>query len=120
MTGRSVALLLTSGVASEHTATALKLAERLMARGHRVAVFAHGDAAGLAAGGGELATAVAALLRRGVHDGSFDWVADEASVDRLGVAGQLTPGAVPGDHADLWAMVRHAEVVLTAGGGSSW
>lgn len=120
MTGRTVALLLASGVTSEHTATALKLAERLLARGHRVAVFAHGDAAGLAAGTGELPTAVTALLRRGVHEGTFDWVVDQASVERLGVAPQLTPGAVPGDHADLWAVVRHADLVLTAGGGSPW
>lgn len=120
MTARNVALLLASGVNSEHTATALKLAERLLARGHRVAVFAHGDAAGLAAGTDELPKAVTALLRRGVHEGTFDWIVDQASVERLGVAAQLASGAVPGDHTDLWAVVRHADVVLTAGGGSPW
>lgn len=115
---RRVTLLMTAGVTSEQTATALKLAERLLARGHRVAVFAHDDAAGLAAGHGELAEAVTALLRRGVRGGTFDWVVDEDAVARLGVASELAPGAVPGDHADLWGLVRQADLVLTVGGGS--
>ncbi|HUH07544.1 MAG TPA: hypothetical protein VML96_07015, partial [Egibacteraceae bacterium] len=62
-----VTFVLNSGPAAESTATAIKLAERILARGHRVAVFAHDEAATLTAGKGETAQAIAALIRRGVH-----------------------------------------------------
>jgi len=114
---RTVALLLTADVSDERTATALKLADRLLARGHRVTVYAHGPATALAAGDGEVARAVAALLRRGVHGGTLDWVVDEAEVARRGLTGRLAPGVVAGDHADLWAFVRAADVVLSTGAG---
>lgn len=113
---RTVALVLTRAGTSERTATALKLAARILARGHRVTVFAHAEAANLAAGSGEVVDAVAALLRRGVHGGTLDWVVDAAAAERLGVTGRVAPGVVPGDHADLWAFVRDADIVLGPGG----
>lgn len=113
---RTMALVLTGGVTSERTATALKLAERVLNRGHRVTVFAHDDATALSAGSGEVAEAVAALMRRGVHGGTLDWVVDAGAARRLGVADRQVPGVVAGDHADLWAFVRSADVVLSAGG----
>lgn len=113
---RTIAFVLTGGVTSERTATALKLAERVLNRGHRVTVFAHDDATALSAGSGEVAQAVSALLRRGVHGGTLDWVVDTDAARRLGVADQQVPGVVAGDHADLWAFVRTADVVLSAGG----
>lgn len=113
---RTMALVLSGGVTSERTATALKLAERLLDRGQRVTVFAHDDATVLSAGSGEVAEAVTALLRRGVHGGTLDWVVDRNAAVRLGVADRQAPGVVAGDHADLWAFVRNADVVLSAGG----
>jgi hypothetical protein len=115
MTARRIALLLTAGASVERTATALKLADRLLARGHRVMVFAHEEAATLAAGVGEVSAAVAALLRRGVHGGTLDWVVDSGAARRMGVLDRQPPGVIPGDHADLWAFVRDAEVVLGTG-----
>lgn len=113
---RRVAFLLAGSVEAEQAATALKLAERLLARGHRVTVFAHDSAVALSAGDAEPARAVAGLLRRGVHGGTLDWVVDGESVERLGAAAAQVPGVVPGDAADLWAFVRAADVVLSAGG----
>jgi sulfur relay (sulfurtransferase) complex TusBCD TusD component (DsrE family) len=114
---RHVAFVFTGGGDGERTATALKLAERVLSRGHRVTVFAHDDAAALAAGTGDTAGAVAALLRRGVHGGTLDWVVDAAAADRLGITDRLAPGAIAGDHADLWQFVRDADVVMSVGGG---
>lgn len=108
---------LTDGSLSETTATALRLADRLLARGHRVTVFASDAAAGLAAGRGEVPNAIAALLHRGVHGGTLHWVVDRPSAERLGVVDNLAPGVVPGGHADLWAFVRDADAVLSPGGG---
>ena len=118
MSRKIIALHLTDGALSERTATALRLADRLLARGHRVTVFASDAAAGLAAGRGEVPDAIAALLRRGVHGGTLHWVVDGPSAQRLGVAEHLAAGVVPGDHADLWAFVREADVVLSPGGDS--
>lgn len=113
---RRVALIITGGP-SEQAGTALKLAERLLARGHRVTVFAHDGASALSAGSGEIAQAVAGLLRRGVHGGTLDWVVDAEAVRRHGSATSQAPGAIPGDASDLWAFVREADVVLSVGGG---
>ncbi|MGH8910647.1 MAG: DsrE family protein [Egibacteraceae bacterium] len=115
MTARRVALILNDGGQNERAATALRLAERILARGHRVTVFAHDEAATLSAGTGELALAVAALLRRGVHGGTLDWVVEADAAQALGVARDQAPGVVPGDHADLWAFVREADLVLSVG-----
>jgi sulfur relay (sulfurtransferase) complex TusBCD TusD component (DsrE family) len=115
---RHVALVVTSAVAGERGATALELAERLLARGHRVSVFAHGPGVGLTAGADDHAAAAAGLLRRGVHGGTLDWVVDEQAAARLGVQHTQAAGVIPGDHSDLWAFVRAADVVLSVGGGS--
>jgi sulfur relay (sulfurtransferase) complex TusBCD TusD component (DsrE family) len=118
VTARQTAVVLTGGPVTEQTITALRLAERLLARGGRVTVFAHAEAAALAAGGGELASAVAALLRRGVHGATLDWVVDAGAAEHAGVTGCLARGIVAGDHADLWAFIRDADIVLSAGGSS--
>lgn len=118
MSRRTVALHLTDGALSETTATALRLADRLLARGHRVTVFASDAAAGLAAGRGEVPAAIASLLHRGVHGGTLHWVVDRQSTQRLGVDDHLAPGVVLGDQADLWAFVRNADVVLSPGGSN--
>lgn len=113
---RQVAMVLTGSAGPEQTGTALKLAERLLARGHRVTVFAHERDTALSAGSDEVAQAVAALLRRGLHGGTLDWVVDAQAAERHGVAATQAPGVVPGDHSDLWSFVRHADVVLSVGG----
>ena len=115
VTRRTVAVHLTEGSWSEPTATALRLADRRLSRGHRVTVFAGDDAAGLAAGEGRVAEAVSSLLHRGAHGGTLHWVVDGAAARRLGVEDDLAPGVVPGDLADLWAFVRDADVVLSPG-----
>jgi hypothetical protein len=115
---RHVALVLTDGPADERTLTALRLAERLLTRGSRVSVFAHGGAVALTAGDTEVARAVGALLRRGVHGATLEWVIDGAAADGLGVRDRQVPGVVPGDHADLWSFVREADVVLSVGGAT--
>jgi hypothetical protein len=115
MMTKKVALILNSGAQNERITTALRLAERMLARGHRVTIFAHDEAATLSAGSGDLAGAVAALLRRGVHGGTLDWVVEADAAQALGVAAEQVPGVVHGDHADLWAFVRDADIVLTAG-----
>lgn len=115
MTRRSIAVHLTDGRWSEPTTTALRLADRLLARGHRVTVFAQEAAVSLAAGDDEAAQAVAALLHRGAHGGTLHWVVDADAAARHGVERALVPGAIPGDLADLWAFVRDADVVLSPG-----
>jgi hypothetical protein len=117
VTAPQIALVLTGGPVTEQTLTALQLAERLLARGSRVTVFAHAEAASVAAGDGPLARAVAALLRRGIHGATLDWVVDGDAAVQGGVGGCQAPGVVRGDHADLWAFVRDADLVLSAGGG---
>lgn len=114
----TVALHLTDGSLSETTGTALALAERLFTRGHRVTVFAGDHAAGLAAGEDDLTAGIRALLHRGVHGATLQWVVDVAAAERLGVSAALAPGVVPGDLSDLWSFVRDADVVLSPPGGS--
>lgn len=116
MSRKTVAVHLTDGSPSESTATAIQLAERLLARGHRVTVFAGQGAAALAAGSGTLPEAIGALLRRGAHGGTLHWVTDAAAAAERGVADGLVSGVLPGDLADLWAFVRDADVVLSPGG----
>ena len=113
---RRVALVLTSGLADERSLTALRLAERLLTRGARVTVFAHGAASSLATGDTEIARGLEALLRRGVHGATLDWVVDGAAADALGVGDCQPSGVVRGDHADLWTFVRDADLVLSVGG----
>lgn len=116
MRNRHVALVLNAPVADERTLTALQLAERLRARGVRITVFAHDHAAAVSAGAGEVPQAVAALLRRGVHGGTLDWVVESDAARALGVADTQARGVVCGDHTDLWAFVREADAVISVGG----
>lgn len=115
MSRRTFAFVLNTAVATERTTTALRLAQRLVARGHRVAVFAHDHAAALSAGDGEVPRAVAALLRRGVVPGTFAWVVEQDAARAVGVEDSQVAGVVLGDHADLWGFVREADVVLSVG-----
>lgn len=112
---KTVAVVLSTSTSDESTTTALKLIERIGARGHRVTVYAHEAAAGLTAGDGEAAAAIRALLRRGVHPPTLDWVVDAASARRLRVGDDQAAGVVQGDPSDLWAFVRAADVVLAPG-----
>lgn len=112
----TVALLLTSGSHDETTTTALRLAERLLARGHRLTVFAHEEAATLSARGSDAAEAVAALVRAGVHGATLDWVVHASAAEKLGADAGQVGGVVPGSHADLWSFVREADLVLSPGG----
>jgi predicted peroxiredoxin len=113
---RTIAVVLSSATSSAAAATALQLADRLLARGHRVTIFAHGDAVDFALAGSAAAGAIAALLHRGVHGATLDWVVEG------GAAGgrRLVEGVVVGDDADLWRFVREADVVLAPGGGAPW
>lgn len=116
MSRKTITVHLTEGSPSESTATAVQLAERLLARGHRVTVFAGQGATALAAGEGPVPEAIGALLRRGAHGGTLHWVTDAAAAAERGVAGALVPGVLPGDLTDLWTFVRDADVVLSPGG----
>lgn len=113
---RTVAIHFNGPAAIQSTATALALAERLFARGHRVMVFASGDAATLAAGSDDVTAAITALVHRGVHAPTLQWVVDAAAAQRLGVADTLAPGVVAGDFSDLWSFVRDADVILSPPG----
>lgn len=113
---RTVALVLSSATSSAAAATALQLADHMLTGGHRVMIFSHGSAVNLALAGSPIAGAVAALLRRGVHGGTLDWVAEAAAVEGR----TLVDGIIAGDDADLWSFVRDADVVLAPGGGHPW
>lgn len=111
-----MAVLLSSATSPATAATALQLADHLLTRGHRVTIFAHGSAAELALSNSPIAGAVAALLRRGVHGGTLDWMAEARVVDGR----TMVDGVMAGDDADLWSFVRDADVVLAPGGGHPW
>lgn len=113
---RSVALVLSTATSAAATSTALQLADRLLGRGHRVMIFAHGSAVDVALADSPIAAAVSALLRRGVHGATLDWVVEAGAV-----GGRPTvDGVIAGDDADLWRFVREADVVLAPGGGQPW
>ena len=113
---RAVAMVLSSATSAAAASTALQLADHLLTGGHRVMVFSHGSAVDLALAGSPIAGAVAGLLRRGVHGGTLDWVAQTEAVDGRG----LVDGIIAGDDADLWSFIRDADVVLAPGGGHAW
>ena len=113
---RTVAVVLSSATSSAAASTALQVSDRLQRNGHRVMIFAHGTAANLALAGSPIAGAVASMLRRGVHGGTLDWVAETSAVDGR----PLVDGIIAGDDADLWSFVREADVVLAPGGGPPW
>jgi len=112
---KRIAMILNSGATSESTATALALVERLLARGNRVSVFAHDEAVTLTAGDTPAAQVVGALLRRGASGAALDWVVEAPAADAFGVRDRQVHGVVQGDHHDLWAIVRSADVVLAPG-----
>ena len=120
MVTRRIAMVLTAGVGSETTPTALRLLERLQHHGHRLVVFAHGDAGALTVVGGPFADLIATLIGRGVHGGAMHWVVDAAAQRRFGGPAVQIPGVVPGGPADLWTCVREADVVLAPGTGAAW
>ncbi|QBI20242.1 hypothetical protein ER308_12160 [Egibacter rhizosphaerae] len=115
-------MVIVLGGCDESASTALDLAERLHARGHRVSVAAHGEATELSHHGSHAAERISGLLRRGVEHAPVDWVVDGASGS--GVDGASGPGerghvagVVEGDAGELWALVRAADVVLSPGSG---
>lgn len=112
---KRIALVLNSAATSESTATALGLVERLLARGARVSVFAHDEAVALSAGDTHAARIVGALLRRGATGAALDWVVEGPAAEAFGVHDRQAHGVIQGDHHDLWAIVRAADVVLTPG-----
>lgn len=116
MVSRTVAVVLSSATGSAAAATALQLADRLLSGGHRVMIFSHGTAVELALERSPIAAAVAALLRRGVHGATLDWVAEASAVGGR----PLVDGIIAGDDADLWSFVREADVVLAPGGAPPW
>lgn len=109
--GRTLALLLGTAPQDGATVAALKLAEQALARGHRVAVYAYGDAVRVGAAGSPTGAHVAALLRRGVHGGRTSWVVDRSASEGCPDARQV-PGVVDGDGGDLWRFVEDADVAL--------
>jgi predicted peroxiredoxin len=113
---RAVTVVLSSATSSAAAATALQLADHLLADGHRVMIFAHGTAVDLALDDSSIADAARALVRRGVHGATLDWVVE------AGAAGgrRMVDGVIVGDEADLWRFVRAADVVLAPGGGQPW
>lgn len=113
---RSVALVLSTATSAAATTTALQLADRLLDRGHRVMVFAHGTAVELALDDSPIAAAVATLLRHGVHGATLDWVVEAGAVGGR----PMVDGVIAGDDADLWRFVRAADIVLAPGGGQPW
>lgn len=113
---RAVTVVLSSATSSSAAATALQLADRLLSAGHRVMVFAHGTAVDLALDSAPTAEGMRALLRRGVHGATLDWVVE---ADAAG-GRRMVDGVIAGDDADLWRFVREADVVLAPGGGQPW
>lgn len=108
---RTVTLLLGSGPQDAATIAALRLAEQVVARGHRVAVYAYGDGVRTSAAGSASAAHVAALLKLGVHGGRVSWVVDGPGADRCAVSDQVA-GVIEGDGGDLWRFVREGDVRL--------
>ena len=115
---RSCALVLNQASVTEQTTTALALVERLVDRGVAVRVFAHDEAAVLSAGTHPIAAAIAGLVRMGIHGGPVTWVTEADAAEALGVATTQVPGVLEGDHADLWSIVREADLVLSVGVGT--
>jgi hypothetical protein len=114
---RSAALILNQAGATEQTITALALLERLVDRGVAVRVFAHDEAAVLSAGTHPVAKAVEGLIRKGITGGPVTWITEADASAALGVAADQASGVIEGDHADLWGIVRDADLVLSVGVG---
>lgn len=106
-----LSLLLGTGPQDGATIAALRLADRAVQKGHRVAVYAYGDGVRISAHGSATAEHVAALLRRGVHGGLVSWVVDRSALDRCPSMTHV-PGVIDGDGGDQWRFVRDADVAL--------
>ena len=109
--GRTLTLVIGTGPHDGATIAALRLAEQAVARGHRVAVFTHGDGATVGADGASTGPAVEALLRQGVHGGLVSWVVDGEAFGRS-AAGRAVAGVVEGSGGDLWRFVLDGDVTL--------
>jgi hypothetical protein len=110
-TGRTLTLTLGTAPLDGATVAALRLAEAAVERGHRVAVYAYGDAVRVSACGSATADHVAGLLREGLHGGGVAWVVDRGSVATCGADRQVA-GVLDGDPGDLWRFVRESDVAL--------
>lgn len=115
---RTCALILNQAGATEQTTTALALVQRLVERGVAVRVFAHDEASVLSAGTHPVSRAIEGLIRMGMHGGPVTWVTEADAAAALGVAADQVPGVLEGDHADLWGIVRDADLVLSVGVGA--
>lgn len=110
-TGATLAVALGTAPQDGATVAALRLAEAAVHRGHRVAVYAYGAGAEVAAQGTPTGPLVEGLLRQGIHGGLASWVVDEVSAGRCPRARQVG-GVVMGDGGDLWRFVEGADVAL--------
>lgn len=110
-TGKTLTLVLGTGPQDGATIAALRIAEQAIARGHRVAVFAHGEGARVGSEGASTAPAVSALLRQGVHGGLASWVVDGDAFGRC-AARRPVAGVVEGAGSDLWRFVLDGDVTL--------
>lgn len=108
-TPRSLHLALSTGPSDSATIAALRLADRALARGSRVSVYAFGDGVRVGAEGSPTAEHVRSLLRLGVHGGRMSWVVDRQALSNCTARTQVS-GVVEGDGGDLWRFVREADV----------
>lgn len=108
---RTLHLALSTGPTDGATIAALRLADRAVARGSRVAVYAYGEGVRVGAEGSPTADHVRALLRQGVHGGLVTWVVDRTALESCTARSQVS-GVVEGDGGDLWRFVREADVAL--------
>ncbi len=108
---KTLHLALSTGPTDGATIAALRLADRAVARGSRVSVYAYGEGVRVGAEGSATADHVRALVREGVHGGRVSWVVDRQALSTCAARNQV-PGVVDGDGGDLWRFVRDADVAL--------
>lgn len=105
---RTVVVALGTAPKDSATVAALRLAEEVVQRGHRIAVYAYGDGVHVGAESCPTGAYVRELLRAGVHGGRAVWVVDGADPR----TSTQVSGVVHGDGSDLWRFVREGDVVL--------
>lgn len=110
-TPKSLHLSLSTGPSDGATIAALRLADRAVARGSRVSVYAFGEGVRVGAEGSPTAAHVRSLLREGVHGGLVSWVVDRQALSTCAARSQV-PGVVEGDGGDLWRFVRESDVAV--------
>ncbi len=108
---KTLHLALSTGPSDGATIAALRLADRAVARGDRVSVYAYGEGVRVGAEGSPTAEHVRALVRAGVHGGRVSWVVDRQALSTCAARNQVS-GVVEGDGGDLWRFVREADVAL--------